>query len=169
MNMCSRQKFIAIGSIAIAALAIAMVTDYTPRIVWNASASAPTGFYRIDYRQPELGDYVLVFPSKTLSKFIDERQYLPSGTPLIKRIAALPGDKICRTNERILVNRIHVADALLEDSLGRIMPRWSGCFTLKTDEMFLLNAHEKSLDGRYFGATKRNEIIGVAIPVFVKE
>jgi len=169
MNMRNRRKFIAVGCVAVAALAIAMVMDFTPRMVWNATPSAPIGLYRIQMRAPGIGEFVLVEPQGEAASLIVERGYLPPNTLLIKGVSALSGDEICRMNERIMINKTHVANVLLEDSQGRSMPRWSGCFTLRYDEFFLLNAHEKSLDGRYFGATKRGEIIGVAIPVFVKE
>ncbi len=169
MNVRNRRIFIAIGSIAITALAIAVVTDFTPRLVWNATPSAPTGFYRIAARAPEWGEFALVEPSEPVAKLIQERNYLPPDTPLIKRVSALVGDEICRDHAAIFINKTHVADARLEDSLGRSMPEWSGCFTLKANEIFLLNAHEKSLDGRYFGATDTDAIIGVAIPVFIRE
>jgi len=160
---------VASASIAIASLAFAALNQFTLRLVWNASPSAPIGLYRIDDRAAKIGEFVLVEPSGMAAELLAEREYLPSGTPLIKRIAALTGEEICRRNEHIFINNMYVATALLTDSKGRKMPQWSGCFTLKEDEIFLLNAHEKSLDGRYFGATKTSVVIGVTIPVFVKE
>jgi len=168
MTRGDRKIFVCTGA-ALLLLSFASAVKVSPKLVWNATQSAPIGLYRIEPRTPKLGDYVLVSPSKTLAEFIEERQYLPPDTPLIKRVAAITGDEICREYEAIFINKTHVADALLFDSRDREMPQWSGCFTLKINEIFLLNAHEKSLDGRYFGATKRNEIIGVAIPGFVKE
>lgn len=158
------------GAVSIVALGLAMATDFTPRLVWNASASAPIGLYRIKVgTRPRIGDFVLVELEPALEKFITERGYLPPKIPLIKRVAALPGDEVCRQNRAIFVGKIHVADALFLDSTGRKMPTWSGCFTLKCDEIFLLNAPENSLDGRYFSATKLSGVIGVAIPVLVWE
>ncbi|MEQ1930137.1 MAG: S26 family signal peptidase [Parvularculaceae bacterium] len=156
------------GAVSIAVLGLAMDHEFTPRFVWNASASAPIGLYAIKVgTRPRIGDFVLVEPEPGLEGFITERGYLPPKIPLIKRVAALPGDEVCRQNQAILVAKIHVADALFMDSVGRKMPVWSGCFTLKSDEMFLLNPHEKSLDGRYFGATKSNDVVGVAVPIQV--
>jgi len=169
MIVRNRRKFIAMGGIAIVALVIAMVTDFTPRMVWNATPSAPVGLYHVQLRAPSIGEFALVEHRGEAAELLAERRYLPPGVPLIKRVSARSGDEICRLDERILVNNIHVADALFEDSLGRFMPEWSGCFMLKNNEIFLLNAHEKSLDGRYFWVTKMDEIIGVAIPVFVWE
>lgn len=33
-------------------------------------------------------------------------------------------------------------------------------------EIFLLNDHPYSLDGRYFGATDIDDILGVAVPIW---
>lgn len=154
---------LAASGVAIAALAFASAHPFAPLLVWNASASAPIGFYRIKPNTPPaIGDFVLVRPDEDLEKFIAERGYLPKDIPLLKRVAALPGDKICRDFEAIYINDTRVADALNFDSRGRKMPAWSGCFTLRSDEIFLLNDPENSLDGRYFGATSIDDVIGVA-------
>lgn len=159
---------IAVGAVSITALGLASAVEFAPRIVWNASASAPIGLYKIETRAPEIGDFVLVKPDAVLEEFITDRDYLPPEIPLLKRVAALAGDEICREESAIFIDGGHVADALFIDSLGREMPVWNGCFTLKGGEIFLLNAPEKSLDGRYFGATNGAQIIGIAIPVLVQ-
>jgi len=143
-------------------LAAAGVLDIRPRIVWNGSESAPEGVYIIRREGLHLGGYVLVKPPAEFQLLMAERGYLPPGVPLVKRVAAGAGDEICRENARISINNILVARALERDSLDRPMPQWRGCFVLGADEVFLLNDHEKSLDGRYFGATKRADIIGAA-------
>jgi conjugative transfer signal peptidase TraF len=160
---------LAASGAAIASLALASAHPFAPMLVWNASASAPTGLYRIQQRQsPEIGDFVLMRPDEDLEKFITERGYLPKDIPLLKRVAALPGDEICRDTDAVFINETRVADAKKLDSKGRKMPAWSGCFTLRSDEIFLLNDPENSLDGRYFGATELNDVIGVARAVWVR-
>ncbi len=158
------------GAISIGALGLVTAHEFSPKIVWNASASAPIGLYRIKAgAHARIGDFVLVEPDPAFETFITERGYLPPKIPLIKRVAAFSGDEICRHDRAIFVANIHVADALLTDSSGREMPVWSACVTLKSGEIFLLNAPENSLDGRYFGATRMSSVIGVAIPVLVWE
>jgi conjugative transfer signal peptidase TraF len=152
-----------------AQLIAAMTVDFAPRLVWNGSASAPLGLYLIEDRDLRIGDYALVEPPEIFRKLIAERGYLPPDTPLIKRVAALSGAEICCEETRILIDNVFVAYVQLEDSAGRELPRWHGCFALKRDEIFLLNDHEKSLDGRYFGATNMHNTIGAAIPVWTWE
>ncbi len=159
----------AVSGAGVAAIAFASFGKITPFVVWNASASAPIGLYQIEQNtSPEIGDFVLVKPDESLENFITLRGYLPENIPLLKRVAALPGDEICRESEAIFINKFRVADALIFDSRGRKMPSWSGCFTLRSSEIFLLNDPEKSLDGRYFGATELDDVIGAARTVWVR-
>lgn len=157
---------LALAALAISLLSIALIREVAPKFVWNGSQSAPPGLYRIRAERPRIGDLTLVAPPDSVRTFIEERGYLPPDTSLIKRVAALEGDEICREGTRILIDKVVVAYARLEDSEGRVMPQWVGCFTLKRDEVFLLNDHESSLDGRYFGATNHASVIGVAAPVW---
>ena len=160
-------KILMVSCAAVTLIVVASVHSLSPKLIWNSTNSAPTGLYRIDQRDPKLGEFALVAPGAAAADLIQKRGYLPLDIPLVKRVSARAGDEICRENQAILINKIHVADALMADSLGQELPQWRGCFTLQSDEVFLLNNHEKSLDGRYFGATNVNDVIGVAIPVWV--
>ena len=140
-----------------------------PRFVWNASASAPVGLYRISPRDRyAVGDLVLVRPDARTARFLSERRYIPMGTPLLKRIAALPGDTVCREAGRVLVNGRAAAAALTRDRQGRALPVWSGCRTLRGAEIFLLNAPRASLDSRYFGPIPASGVIGAARPLLTR-
>lgn len=164
--MSARFLAIALLAVSVGALGVASVIEFPALFVWNASASAPIGLYRIERRTPQFGDLVLVKPERELKNFIVERGYLPEDVPLLKRVAALPASEICRHRAAIFVDGNHVAEALPIDSTGRLMPVWRGCFTLSDDEIFLLNSPPNSLDGRYFGATTIDQVIGIAIPVW---
>lgn len=131
-------------------------------LIWNKTESAPRGLYLIVSGAIEKGDFVVVSGASTAAKWIAAHGYLGKGWPLIKRVAAVAGDEICRHGRAVSIDGIFAAKALASDSRGRELPRWEGCFTLRADEFFLLNDHPRSLDGRYFGATKREEILGKA-------
>ncbi|MGE0407699.1 MAG: S26 family signal peptidase [Amphiplicatus sp.] len=160
---------LALVAVSVGGLGVAGLVDFTPAFVWNASASAALGLYRIETRAPRIGDFVLVKPDARLEEFIISRGYLPENTPLLKRVAVLSGAKICREETAIFIDGSPVAEALRFDSEGREMPVWQGCFSLSDDEVFLLNSPANSLDGRYFGTTKITQVIGVAIPVLTWE
>jgi type IV secretory pathway protease TraF len=96
------------------------------------------------------------------------RRYLALGVPLIKHVAALPGQIVCRSGLTITVNGIAEAQALDRDTRGRKLPAWQGCRTVQLGEVFLMNAAvADSFDGRYFGPVPDSTIIGSATPLWV--
>ena len=140
-----------------------------PRLLWNASASAPIGLYRIDPdARPSAGDMVAIQPPAPLGSWLADRHYLPAGVPLLKRVAALPGARICRSGVFVTIDGVAAARAMARDRLGRALPFWLGCRIVGPDELFLLNAASDSLDGRYFGAISATGLIGVAQPIWTR-
>ncbi len=108
-----------------------MVTGITalfqpvPKLIWNASASVPIGLYAVQPAGALRTDELLVVtPPEPLATFLDERRYLPKGIPLLKHIAALPGQTVCRTGDTISIDGITVGAALDQDHLGRSLPVW---------------------------------------------
>ena len=60
--------------------------------------------------------------------------------------------------------------ALERDHAGRGLPVWQGCKRVRTGEVFLMNWQVRdSLDGRYFGLTPTDQIIGRAFPLWTDE
>ncbi|PLP61368.1 peptidase S26 [Mesorhizobium loti] len=139
-----------------------------PGLVWNASASAPLGLYRIDADgRYHVGDLVAVDPPEPLASFLAERGYLARGLPLIKRIRAVAGQFVCRRQLTITVNGIEVGAARRRDGAGRNLPDWQGCRHLASNQLFLMNWQVRdSLDGRYFGPTLTAQILGRAVPLW---
>jgi conjugative transfer signal peptidase TraF len=143
-----------------------------PILVWNATASAPRGLYCIGpLTGLQAGDLVLVQPDPASAAVYAERGYLPLGVPLLKRVGALGGMRVCEHGGEVTIDGRHVANALPTDGRGRPMTSWSGCRALSDGEVFALNADvPTSLDGRYFGPSLLSSAIGRAIPVWtVKE
>lgn len=136
-------------------------------LVWNSSASAPTGLYRVAFTPFRRGDLVLVHVPENVRKLAAARGYIPAEIPLIKRVAAMKDDEVCALNDRISINKRVVALRLRHDRLGRPMPIWTGCFVLESDEIFLLNAAvSDSFDGRYFGPVSTSLVIGKLVSVW---
>ena len=142
-----------------------------PKLVWNASASAPVGLYTIDPSAAlEVTDLVAVEAPEPLATFLSERGYLPRGVPLMKRVAAVPGQRVCRSGARITVDDIDLGEALERDRLGRPLPVWRGCRAVAPSELFLMNWQVRdSLDGRYFGPLPAASVIGRATPLYTDE
>lgn len=140
-------------------------------LVWNASASAPIGLYRVDpFASPRIGDRVVVDPPSSVADLLAVRRYLPRGVPLIKTVAAVAPARVCRDGQTVSVNGRPLALARSTDRQGQPLPVWSGCRNLAIDEVFLLTADiADSLDGRYFGPTSRTAVRGVARPIRTRE
>ncbi len=166
----AHKTLIATGT-ALALIGASAVVRSDPFVVWNASASVPVGFYAITpITQPGIGDLVAVRPPEPLGRWLVENGFLGADTPLLKRVAALPGSEVCRQHTTIIVDGHAVAEAQARDRLGRPLPVWRGCRTLRHGEIFLLNAdHPGSLDGRYFGPLSADTIIGRATPLWTRE
>jgi conjugative transfer signal peptidase TraF len=157
--------------VATIGVAVASLVSLPLRLVWNASASVPIGFYLIDPpRDLRVGDLVAVMPPKPLADFMVERGYIGRGVPLLKHVAALPGQKVCRTGNAITVDDVRFGDALDHDRRGRPLPVWQGCRKVADGDIFLMNVSvADSLDGRYFGPIAANAVIGQATPLYTDE
>jgi len=139
----------------------------TPRLIWNASASAPIGFYWRVASGPSRGDLVLARAPLWARKLAAERRYLPLNVPIVKRVAAVAENVVCASGEAISIDGYLVARRLPSDRMGRPLPQWEGCETLGAGEFFLLMADvPDSFDGRYFGVTERRDIIGRLVPLW---
>jgi conjugative transfer signal peptidase TraF len=163
----SRRRRLTRRSFAIAGLAAALAATIAlpphPLLVWNASASAPIGLYRVGGTDPATGDMVIAWPPAAAGDFAARRHYLPANVPLVKRVAAEPGDTVCAFGQEIFVNGRWIAERRVRDGADRPMPWWTGCVTLRHGTMFLLMTDSPaSFDGRYFGPTSRGDIVGKA-------
>lgn len=140
-----------------------------PRLIWNASASVPIGLYAIHPAAPlRLGELVVAKAPPTLADLFARRRYLPRNVPLLKHIAALPGQILCRRGVAITVDGVTLGRALEHDHLGRPLPAWRGCFVIPPGQVFLMNRRPPdSLDGRYFGALSATAIVGRADPLWI--
>lgn len=152
---------------AVNAIALAVWIDPPPRLIWNASPSVPIGFYSVEPGAVlRAGDLAVVRPPEAVARFMAARGYLPADVPLIKPVAALAGEEVCRTGMTITIDGRPVGDAQAADRFGRPLPGWQGCRTLDPDHLFLMNpARSDSLDGRYFGPTPVWAVVGRATPL----
>lgn len=141
------------------------------KLVWNVSASAPIGLYAIEpARRLEVTDLLAITPPAALDRFLVARGYVGAGVPLMKRVAALPGQEVCRKESSITVDGVSYGEALERDRMGRPLPVWRGCRRIAAGELFLMNFNvPDSLDGRYFGPLPASTVIGRAVPIYTDE
>lgn len=151
-----------VGLILIALLATIAIPP-RPRLIWSASPSAAIGLYVVTV--PDTlgrGDMVIAWPPEPARRLGASRQYIPFNVPLVKRVAAAPGDTVCAIDRAIFVNGHRIAERRAYDGMGRPMPWWTGCTMLRDGALFLLIDKPLSFDGRYFGPSRREDIIGRA-------
>ena len=158
------------ASVACAALAT-LVVPVTHHLVWNASPSIPTGLYAIRGKASlHVGERIAILPPPQLRRLMRERGYLPDRVPLLKRVAAVSGQRVCRFAHGVTIDGELVGIARARDRAGRPLPAWFGCRKLRTGELFVMNpAAPDSFDGRYFGPLMIDDVIGRAKPVWTDE
>ena len=165
-----RRRFMLAGIVVAATLAT-LTMPVSRYAVWNATASVPTGLYAIRGKASlHVGERVAIEPPPELRRLLAERHYLPTGVPLLKRVAAVRGQRVCRFGHRVMIDGTFVGAARARDRLGRRLPAWSGCHVLRSGELFVMNpAAPDSFDGRYFGVLRMADVIGRATPVWTDE
>ncbi|MDE2466504.1 MAG: S26 family signal peptidase [Alphaproteobacteria bacterium] len=159
-----------LGLSVTASVVVALAWPRPPRIIWNATASAPIGLYAVlPVHNLAPGQLVLARLPPKAARLAARRGYLPLGLPVVKRVVALAGARIC-AHGHILSQGGHViAYRLFADSRRRPLPLWNGCLRLSEQEAFLLMAGKRhSFDSRYFGPVRRAAIIGRLVPLWLR-
>lgn len=169
--MKARRTIVWATVLSVTLIVLPAVATWSPRVLWNASASVPVGLYRLhSVGHLTIGDLVAVQPPPALLDYLDERGYLPRSVPLLKHVAALEGALVCRAGDRITVDHLHLGHAHAQDRNGRDLPIWQGCDRLAAGEVFLMNPDAPdSLDGRYFGTLPRTAITARLTPLWIVE
>ena len=146
--------------IALALVAAPSIRQQRPLLIWNASSSAPVGLYAVDQASPAVGDLVVLRLPSATAMLAARRGYLPRSAYLLKPVAAVAGDRVCRIANRIRIRGRVVAIAYPADDAGRAMPAWYGCRVLSTGSVFVLADHPASFDSRYFGPFDARSLVG---------
>jgi conjugative transfer signal peptidase TraF len=169
LRIRTKRPFIVIivAGVLVLAVRIAWPVFGVPLLI-NTTASEPYGLYRIRPR-PEYGRGTLVlFPVPTsVESLVSERGWLARGLPLLKGVGAIPGDRVCVSDDSVTVNGERVGPVFDRDSAGRPLPVIRGCETVAISRFWPLSPYAaKSFDGRYMGAQPLAVIVGEAVPVW---
>jgi len=151
-------------AVPIAALMATLLWPPRPLLLWNASASSPIGLYHVGSADGVgAGDMVIAWPPDGARELGAERHYLPRNVPLVKWVAAAAGDRVCAVDNAVFVNGRLATLRRVIDPSGRPMPWWTGCVDVAAGDLFLLTPSvPEAFDGRYFGVTRRHQIVGRA-------
>lgn len=142
---------------SLAFLAALFVSGWFAGFRLNLTESMPAGLYRETRELPSRGDpasFCLASADVQASRYLKRSLLCPNGLqPLLKIIAAMPGDRIDVLPDRLLINGRPVPDSGIrtEDSKGRRVG--SRLFSGPVPEGMALALGRKagSFDGRYFG------------------
>ncbi|HHV66296.1 MAG TPA: conjugative transfer signal peptidase TraF [Ochrobactrum intermedium] len=141
----------------------------------NLTPSEPIGLWRIEelQRPVAIGDLVFLCPPPTAA-FVEARGrgYLRRGlcaggfAPLIKTVAALPGQTVGITDHVLIDGRSVPASSLrAKDGEGRALSPDPGG-VVPPHHLFIHSAFASSYDSRYFGPVPDSGLLGLARPVF---
>ncbi len=158
-RLFSTRASLGVAGLAVAALGFAALISHG-LVLYNPSASLKPGFYVRGDGQVERGTVVTIPVHAVDLAYVDEGHMKAAGDRLLKRIAAIGGDRVCSTQGQILFNDVRVAAVSEMDSAGIALPQWSGCVILRDGEVFLLGDDALSFDGRYWGVTSVADIEG---------
>jgi len=140
---------------------LAWASQFTPTLALvNESPSLPPGLYlRAPGAAAERGAIVAVAPPPGARPYLAQLG-APADAKLLKRVAAVGGERVCAAGERVETRERQVSVAR-RDRRGRMLPAWRDCRRLAPDELFLLGDAPTSFDSRYFGPVRRGEVDGV--------
>lgn len=117
-------------------------------------------------RVPSKGQLAVIRLPEAGRALADARGYLPRRALLIKPVAAVPGDTVCRQGPFVTINGRLRAIADRKDMRLRLLPHWHGCHHLATSELFVLSTVSGSFDSRYLGPIERGNVLGTAEPIW---
>lgn len=162
-----------IAAIAIAGMTFALAAhrpSSDAAILYNDSPSVPCGFWvrtSTSVTRVRVGEVIAFRPPATADAYLRKAmpEYLHRQS-IIKYVAALPGDKICRKGRRFSVNGRMLGSAFVRDDNGRRLPTWTGCDTLTNRQLAVFSARiPNSFDSRYYGPVPTQNVLGVYRPL----
>ena len=98
----TRLAYVMSTSFVVLAIAGRSSVSITPKLVWNASASAPIGLYTVR-TAADLGvtDLVAVEAPEPLASFLRQREYLPAWRAADEAYRGTSRDKLCAVSDAV--------------------------------------------------------------------
>ncbi len=148
----------------------AVVTPSVPEGIWWIR---DWGF---DRAAVTAGTYISMCLPERSVQIARERAYIPAGwcpghiAPIVKRVAAVPGDIVRISNAGMFVNGRPVKNTrrFAFDERGRPIPAIRpGTYKVRADQYWLVGDALHSWDSRYWGPVRMTPGIGIASPLFL--
>ena len=151
-----------IATLGFVAAVIASFGSKAPSFLVNNSPSEPPGLYARSAAPLEPGAVIAFKTPSAAFPYADRRLAYLHTRPLLKAVVAGPGDAVCTAGDVLQVNGARLAGIASTDSEGRVLPRWRGCRSLTSDELFVFSGRiPNSFDSRYYGPVSRRAVLGV--------
>jgi type IV secretory pathway protease TraF len=160
MNASSFIPLILAQGIVAASASLPAIVQNPPVIVNETISMANGAYVRVgDNTQPKLGEIVAFPMNEAARAYLGEDLGYPKDIYLVKRVAGLTGEVMCRHGLRVTIGA-RTVQAALHDSRGNALPDWQGCYVLSVNQVFVLGDHPSSFDSRYFGPVMKDRFIG---------
>jgi conjugative transfer signal peptidase TraF len=156
---------------------VAVVVLATPRLMklsrlhFNWTPSAPIGFYRETPTTLDRDRYVIADLPPNVAPLALARGYARPTKPVLKHLAALPGDRVVVGPQGISINGSLWPNSkpLALDHVGRPLAHYPfGDYTVAPAQVWLLSDSPRGFDSRYFGPVSLSHIKTTAEPVLTK-
>lgn len=154
-------------TVAAVAVAATLLAGHN-QVMLNTTPSEPLGLYFRTGEPPAMGRLV-AFPAPAAAfPYADARLAYLRHVPLLKAVAAGPGDMVCERDQELWINDAPRGAIAERDEAGRPLPHWAGCRRLGPSEFFALaDRVPNSFDSRYFGPISGRSVIGVFKPLLL--
>jgi conjugative transfer signal peptidase TraF len=149
-------------------------------LILNTTPSVPMGLWLVQPTTQKIqrGSMISICPvDKPIFRLARSRGYIPAGpcsgryTPLLKRVAAMPGDRVTITQSGLWVNGKSLPNSRskLRDAAGRPLPILPpGKYKVAPNTLWLISTHSSnSFDSRYFGPLPAANVQGLARPIWI--
>ena len=105
------------------------------------------------------GDFIMFHTNKLMP-------YHSTDDNIIKRVLALPGDRVDIKNDRLYVNGQFIDKLYLLPRLKKKPQSFDTSYILPEKMIFVFGAHPRSYDSRYWGLINIYNVLGHAKPLF---
>lgn len=178
--MIPARRLVAIAGVIAGGLLLVAAAAKPLRV--NVTPSEPEGLYLVAGRPvtvPPIHAFVSACPPvSSVIRLGIVRHYLAPGScpdgaiPILKQIAAVPGDHVTTTRRGVLVNGHLLPNTapVADDPHGRPLPHYPfGTYTVPPDRVWLLSTYSpRSFDSRYFGPVPVTAIRAIVHPWIVQ-
>ena len=149
-------------------MAIAMIG--LPRVsllILNVTPSVPVGLYVTSPAELVRGDFVLVARDTAAHRAAVAKGLIRPGMRLLKRVAGLPGNRVCMFGQTVWINGSIKVSSRPADGHGRALRTGRGCRVMAAGQLFVLGSYRNSFDSRYFGPICRDDVVSRVVPIWL--